>query len=68
MITITGEPTFYDYLRAQSYHRRFRVLLISGILGIFFYNFFVNKVDAFNYTTDEATFEVLQLLKAKQTE
>ena len=40
--------------------------LISGILGIFFYNFFVNKVDAFNYTTDEATFEVLQILKAKQ--
>ena len=41
--------------------------LISGILGIFFYNFFVNKVDAFNYTTDEATFEVMQLLKAKET-
>jgi biopolymer transport protein ExbB len=40
--------------------------LTSGILGIFFYNFFVNKVDAFNYTTDEATFEVLQILKAKQ--
>ena len=40
--------------------------LLSGILGIFFYNFFVNKVDAFNYTTDEATFEVMQLLKAKQ--
>jgi biopolymer transport protein ExbB len=40
--------------------------LISGILGIFFYNFFVNKVDAFNYTTDEATYEVLQLLKAKE--
>lgn len=40
--------------------------LISGILGIFFYNFFVNKVDAFNYTTDEATFEVLQILKAKE--
>jgi len=40
--------------------------LVSGILGIFFYNFFVNKVDAFNYTTDEATFEVMQLLKAKQ--
>lgn len=40
--------------------------LISGILGIFFYNFFVNKVDAFNYTTDEATFEVLQILKDKQ--
>lgn len=41
--------------------------LLSGILGIFFYNFFVNKVDSFNYTTDEATYEVLQLFKA-QTE
>jgi biopolymer transport protein ExbB len=40
--------------------------LTSGILGIFFYNFFVNKVDAFNYTTDEATFEVLQILKEKE--
>lgn len=39
--------------------------LVSGILGIFFYNFFVNKVDAFNYTTDEATFEVIQLFKDK---
>jgi biopolymer transport protein ExbB len=39
--------------------------LVSGILGIFFYNFFVNKVDAFNYTTDEATFEVIQLFKGK---
>ena len=40
--------------------------LLSGILGIFFYNFFVNKVDAFNYTTDEATFEVVQMLKSKE--
>lgn len=40
--------------------------LLSGIVGIFFYNFFVNKVDAFNYTTDEATFEVLEILKAKE--
>ena len=40
--------------------------LLSGILGIFFYNFFVNKVDSFNYTTDEATYEVLQLLKTKE--
>ena len=40
--------------------------LLSGIFGIFFYNFFVNKVDAFNYTTDEATFEILQILKEKQ--
>lgn len=39
--------------------------LLSAILGIFFYNFFVNKVDSFNYTTDEATFEVIQLLKSK---
>ncbi len=40
--------------------------LVSGILGIFFYNFFVNKVDAFNYTTDEASYEILQMLKAKE--
>ncbi|MEW6412251.1 MAG: MotA/TolQ/ExbB proton channel family protein [Candidatus Zixiibacteriota bacterium] len=40
--------------------------LVSGILGIFFYNFFVNKVDAFNYTTDEATFEIMQILKEKE--
>lgn len=39
--------------------------LLSGIGGIFFYNFFVNKVDSFNYTTDEATFEVMQLFKQK---
>ncbi|MFH2035746.1 MAG: MotA/TolQ/ExbB proton channel family protein [Candidatus Zixiibacteriota bacterium] len=39
--------------------------LVSGILGIFFYNFFVNKVDSFNYTTDEATFEIIQLFKDK---
>jgi biopolymer transport protein ExbB len=37
--------------------------LVSGILGIFFYNYFVNKVDAFNYTTDEAVYEVIQLFK-----
>lgn len=40
--------------------------LLSGIVGIFFYNFFVNKVDAFNYTTDEAAFEVIQLIKAQE--
>lgn len=38
--------------------------LFSGILGIFFYNFFVNKVDTFNYVTDEAAFETIQVLKA----
>lgn len=37
--------------------------LISGILGIFFYNYFVNKVDTFNYVTDEASFETIQVLK-----
>ena len=42
--------------------------LFSGILGIFFYNFFVNKVDSYNYVTDEATFEVQQVLKTKMAE
>jgi biopolymer transport protein ExbB len=40
--------------------------LLSGIGGIVAYNFFVNKVDAFNYTMDEASYEVLQLLKSKE--
>ncbi|MCK4857053.1 MAG: MotA/TolQ/ExbB proton channel family protein [candidate division Zixibacteria bacterium] len=39
--------------------------LVSGIGGIFFYNFFVNKVDSYNYTTDEATFEIMQLFKSR---
>jgi biopolymer transport protein ExbB len=41
--------------------------LLSGIGGIVAYNFFVNKVDAFNYTMDEASYEVLQLLKSRET-
>jgi len=32
------------------------------------YNFFVNKVDSFNYTVDEASYEILQLLKNKESE
>lgn len=40
--------------------------LLSAIIGIVAYNFFVNKVDAFNYTIDEASYEVLQLLKEKE--
>jgi len=28
----------------------------------------VNKVDAFNYTMDEASYEVLQLLKSREAE
>ncbi|MGB7062631.1 MAG: MotA/TolQ/ExbB proton channel family protein [Candidatus Zixiibacteriota bacterium] len=42
--------------------------LLSGIGGIVAYNFFVNKVDSFNYTMDEANYEVLQLLKSRETE
>lgn len=42
--------------------------LFSGILGIFFYNFFVNKVDTFNYVTDEASFEMIQVLKSQLSE
>lgn len=40
--------------------------LFNAIIGIVAYNFFVNKVDAFNYTVDEASYEILQLLKAKE--
>jgi len=42
--------------------------LFNAIVGIVAYNFFVNKVDAFSYTMDEATYEVLQLLKSKEAE
>jgi biopolymer transport protein ExbB len=41
--------------------------LFNAIIGIVAYNFFVNKVDAFNYTIDEATYEVLQLIKGKES-
>jgi biopolymer transport protein ExbB len=40
--------------------------LANAIIGIIAYNFFVNKVDAFNYTIDEASYEVIQLLKEKE--
>jgi len=42
--------------------------LLDAIVAIVFYNFFVNKVDAFNYTMDEASYEVLQLLKSREAE
>jgi biopolymer transport protein ExbB len=42
--------------------------LANAIVGIVAYNFFVNKVDSFNYTVDEAAYEVVQLLKTKETE
>lgn len=41
--------------------------LTNAIIGIVAYNFFVNKVDSFNYTVDEAAYEVVQLLKTKET-
>lgn len=41
--------------------------LFNAIVGIVAYNFFVNKVDAFNYTIDEATYEVIQLIKSKES-
>jgi biopolymer transport protein ExbB len=41
--------------------------LTNAIIGIVAYNFFVNKVDSFNYTVDEAAYEVVQLLKSKET-
>jgi biopolymer transport protein ExbB len=40
--------------------------LFNAIVGIVAYNFFVNKVDSFNYTVDEASYEILQLIKAKE--
>jgi len=42
--------------------------LFNAIVGIVAYNFFVNKVDAFNYTMDEASYEVIQLLKSREAE
>jgi biopolymer transport protein ExbB len=40
--------------------------LVNAIIGIIAYNFFVNKVDSFNYTIDEASYEVIQLFKARE--
>jgi len=42
--------------------------LFDAIIGIVAYNYFVNRVDAFNYTVDEASYEVMQLVKAKEAE
>ena len=41
--------------------------LFNAIIGIVAYNFFVNKVDSFNYTIDEASYEVVQLLKTRES-
>lgn len=39
--------------------------LFVAILGIVAYNFFVNKVDNFTYQIDEATYNIMQVFKAK---
>jgi biopolymer transport protein ExbB len=39
--------------------------LICAIMGIVAYNFFVNKVDSFTYSVDEASYNVIQILKTK---
>ncbi|MBD3297084.1 MAG: MotA/TolQ/ExbB proton channel family protein [candidate division Zixibacteria bacterium] len=42
--------------------------LFNAIIGIIAYNFFVNKVDSFNYTIDEASYEVVQLFKSREAQ
>jgi biopolymer transport protein ExbB len=37
--------------------------LVLAILGIVMYNYFSTRVDGFNYSMDETTFEILQLLQ-----
>lgn len=39
--------------------------LIVAVLGIVSYNFFVNKVDNFTFQVDEASYNVIQILKSK---
>ncbi len=41
--------------------------LFAAIVGIVAYNFFVNKVDQFNYSVDEASYLTLEILKEKET-
>lgn len=40
--------------------------LFAAIVGIVAYNFFVNKVDQFNYAIDEAAYLMLELLKERE--
>ena len=37
--------------------------LMLAILGIIMYNFFTQRVDSFNYSMDETSFEIIQLLQ-----
>jgi len=40
--------------------------LFAAICGIVAYNFFVNKVDQFNYSIDEAAYLMVEILKEKE--
>jgi len=40
--------------------------LFAAIVGIVAYNFFVNKVDQFNYAIDEAAYLMIEILKEKE--
>lgn len=40
--------------------------LFAAIAGIIAYNFFVNKVDQFNYSVDEAAYLMVEILKEKE--
>jgi len=40
--------------------------LFAAIIGIVSYNFFVNKVDQFNYAVDEAAYLTIEILKEKE--
>jgi len=40
--------------------------LFAAIVGIVSYNFFVNKVDQFNYAVDEAAYLTVEILKEKE--
>lgn len=42
--------------------------LFAAITGIVAYNVFVNKVDTFTYTLDEAVYNIVQLLKDQEVE
>ncbi|MGQ0722908.1 MAG: MotA/TolQ/ExbB proton channel family protein [Candidatus Eiseniibacteriota bacterium] len=42
--------------------------LVLAILGIVMYNFFAQRVDGFNYSMDETTFELVQLLRHQKGE
>ncbi|MBK8231348.1 MAG: MotA/TolQ/ExbB proton channel family protein [Candidatus Eisenbacteria bacterium] len=40
--------------------------LFTGIVGIIMYNYFTNRVDSYNYSMDETTYEVMQLLRHRK--